>query len=177
MFTHLANLGEIEVMEETEASLSFGLRACLAEIGFMAGRGWIGTDLPHLRPDVKTITDPYSGEELMAFPAIKPDIAVIHALRADSEGNAVIGKNKGIDVELSGTAATVIVTADEIVPSLDQADVIAPWIDAVVHAPHGARPTSCHPLYGLDGDTILTYSEQVNDRESWAAYVKAWLEN
>jgi glutaconate CoA-transferase subunit A len=177
MFTHLANLGEIEVIEETEASLAFGLRAGLAEIGFMAGRGWIGTDLPKLRPDVKTITDPYSGEELMAFPAIKPDIAVIHALRADPEGNAVIGKNKGIDIELSGAASTVIITADEIVPPLEQADVIAPWVDAVVHAPQGAMPTSCHPLYGLDGDSILTYSDQVNDRESWAKYVKGWLDS
>ena len=176
MFTHLANHGEIEILEETEASLSFGLRAGLAQIGFMAGRGWIGTDLPKLRPDVKKISDPYSGEELMAFPAIKPDVAVIHALRADPEGNAVIGDNKGIDVELSGAAKTVIVTADEIVPALDKADVIAPWIDAVVHAPQGALPTSCHPLYGLDGEAILSYTEQVNDRESWSVYVDAWLE-
>lgn len=177
MFTHLANNGEIEILEETEASLSFGLRAGLAQIGFMAGRGWIGTDLPKLRPDVKTITDPYSGEELMAFPAIKPDVAIIHALRADPEGNAEVGKNKGIDVELSGAATTVIVTTDEIVPPMEKADVIAPWVDAVVHAPQGALPTSCHPLYGLDGDAILNYSEQVNDRESWLAFVKTWLES
>ncbi len=175
MFTHLANRGEIEILEETEASLSFGLRACLAGIGFMAGRGWIGTDLPSLRPDVKKISDPYSGEELMAFPAIKPDVAVIHALQADLEGNALIGDNKGIDMELSGTAATVIITADEIVPPLDKADVIAPWVDAVVHAPEGALPTSCHPLYGLDGEAIMAYSEQVSDQKSWLEFVDGWL--
>ena len=175
MFTYLANRGEIEIIEETEASLAFGIRASLAKIGFMAGRGWIGTDLPSLRPDVKKITDPYSGEELMAFPAVEPDVAVIHALQADPEGNAVIGGNKGIDVELSGAAKTVIITADEIVPALDKADVIAPWVDAVVHTPRGALPTSCHPLYGFDGEAILTYSEQVNDRASWAAYIAAWL--
>ncbi len=175
MFTHLANNGEIEIIEETEASLAFGLRANLAQIGFMPGRGWIGTDLPTLRPDVKKIIDPYSGEELMAFPAIHPDVAVIHALRADPEGNAQIGDNKGIDVELSGTAKTVIITADEITPPLEKADIIAPWVDAVVHTPQGALPTSCHPLYGLKGEEILAYSEQVSDRESWLAYVNAWL--
>ncbi|MFC1996614.1 CoA transferase subunit A [Chloroflexota bacterium] len=175
MFTHLANRGDIEVMEETEASLAFGLRATLARVGFMPGRGWIGTDLPKLRPDVRTIIDPYNGEELMAFPAIKPDIAVIHALKADPEGNALIGDNKGIDVELSGVADTVIVTADEIVPNLDKANVVAPWIDAVVHTPHGALPTSCHPLYGFDGLAILAYSEQVSDQESWSNYVDEWL--
>ena len=175
MFTYLSNRGEIKILEETEASLAFGLRAALAEIGFMPGRGWIGTDLPKLRTDVLKIKDPYSGEELMAFPAIKPDIAVIHALQADPEGNALVGDNKGIDVELSGVAKTVIVTADEIVPKLEKANVIAPWIDAVVPAPQGALPTSCHPLYGFDGEAILNYSERVNDQESWSIYVDEWL--
>jgi glutaconate CoA-transferase subunit A len=175
MFTHQANHGQIEIIEETEASLSFGLRACLSGTNFMPGQGWIGTDLPKLRPDVRTITDPYSGEELMAFPAIQPDVAIIHALRADPEGNGAIGKNKGIDVELSGVAKTVIVTADEIVPPLDEADVIAPWIDYVVHTPRGAAPTSCHPLYGLDGEAILDYCERVTDPLSWKTYVDRWL--
>jgi len=175
MFTYMANRGEIEILEETEASLAFGLRATLAGIGFMPGRGWIGTDLPKLRKDVRTVIDPYNGEELMAFPAIKPDIAVIHVLKADPEGNALVGDNKGIDVELSGTAETVIVTADEIVPELEKANVVAPWVDAVVHAPCGALPTSCHPLYSLDGDAVLDYSEHVNDQESWSLYVEKWL--
>src|SRR5512139_3319398 len=91
MFTYYANRGEIEVIEETEASLAFGLRAQAAGVGFMPGRGWLGTDLPSLRPDVRTVIDPYSGEELIAFPALHPDVAVIHALRADSDGNAQIG--------------------------------------------------------------------------------------
>jgi glutaconate CoA-transferase subunit A len=63
MFTYLANRGEIRILEETEASLAFGLRAQMAGINFMPGRGWIGTDLPKLRPDVLTVSDPYSGEE------------------------------------------------------------------------------------------------------------------
>ena len=175
MFTMMANQGEIKVLEETEASLAFGLRASLAGIGFMPGLGWLGTDLPKLRQDVRTITDPYTGEILMAFPAIKPDIAVIHALQADPEGNALIGDNKGIDVELSGVAKTVIITAEEIIPELDKANIVAPWVDAVVHAPQGALPTSCHPLYSLDGDTILAYSEQVNDKESWSIFIDKWL--
>ncbi len=59
--------------------LPWVLRAQMASVGFMPGQGWIGTDLPRLRPDVHTVIDPYSGEELMAFPAIHPDVAVIHA--------------------------------------------------------------------------------------------------
>jgi glutaconate CoA-transferase subunit A len=175
MFTYYANHGEIHIIEETEASLSFGLRAQLAGVGFMPGRGWLGTDLPKLRPDVKMVTDPYSGEELVAFPAIQPDVAVIHALRADPEGNAVIGSNKGVDEELALTSKLVIITAEEIVPELDKADLVAPFINSVVLAPRGAAPTSCHPLYPLDGEAILEYAEQVSDPASFTKYLAVWL--
>ncbi len=173
MFTYLANRGEIEIIEETEASLALGLRANIAGIGFMPGRAWLGTDLPNLRPDVQTIVDPYGGEVLMAFPAIKPDVAVIHALRADPHGNAQIGKNKGIDEELSLAAKTVIVTTEEIVPELDQADLVAPFVQAVVLAQHGAVPSSCHPLYPINGEEILAYVELVSDPQSFEAYISS----
>jgi glutaconate CoA-transferase subunit A len=175
MFTHLANRGEIEILEETEASLAFGLRAQMAGIGFMPGRGWIGTDLPKLRPDVRTINDPYSGEQLMAFPAIQPDVAVIHALQADPEGNALMGDNKGIDEELTLTAKTVILTVEEIVHRLTKADLVAPTVDAIVHTPAGAAPTSCHPLYPVDGKEILAYIENVSDPASFNKYLEKIL--
>ena len=175
MFTYRANRGEIEVMEETEASLALGLRAYIAGIGFMPGHAWIGTDLPKLRPDVKEITDPYTGEELMAFPAIKLDLSVIHALRADYAGNAQIGDNKSIDEELSLASEQVIITAEEIVPVLTRADIVAPIVTGVVHAPNGAAPTSCHPLYPLDGRSILEYAESVSDPASFEDYLKRWL--
>ena len=175
MFTYHANRGEVEIIEETEASLAFGLRAQSAGIGFMPGRGWLGTDLPRLRPDVRTIKDPYTDEELVAFPAIRPDTAVIHALRADPDGNAQIGANRGIDLELSITAGKVIITAEEIVPELARADLVAPFVHAVVLAPHGAHPTSCHPLYPLDGEWFLDYSNQVSDPASLQAFLGGWL--
>lgn len=171
MFTYLANRGEIEIIEETEASLALGLRARLGGIGFMPARAWIGTDLPRLRPDVKTIIDPYTGEELMAFPAIAPDVAIIHALRADPAGNAQIGENLAVDQELALASSQVIITAEEIVPELDKADIVAPIVTAVVHAPGGARPTSCHPLYPVDGEALLRYVETVSEPESFGRFV------
>ncbi len=176
MFTFYANRGLIKILEETEASLAFGLRASMAGVGFMPGRGWIGTDLPRLRPDVKTVLDPYSGEELMAFPAIHPDFAVIHALQVDAEGNVIIGDNKGVDLELTVTANTSIITVEEIVSALDKADIVAPLVDALVLAPQGAKPTSCHPLYPLDGEALLAYTEEVSEPESFMAFINKWLE-
>jgi glutaconate CoA-transferase subunit A len=175
MFTYHASHGLVEVIEETEASLAFGLRAQMAGVGFMPGRGWLGTDLPRLRPDVQTITDPYTGEELMAFPAIRPDVAVVHALRADQEGNAMLGKNLAVDQELAATASQVFVTAEEIVPALETADLVAPFVDGVALAPRGALPTSCHPLYPLDGEAVLAYSEQVSDPDTFRAFLDRWL--
>jgi glutaconate CoA-transferase subunit A len=176
MFTYLANRGEITVIEETEASLSFGLRAQMAGVGFMPGRGWIGTDLPKLRPDVKKVIDPYNGEELMAFPAIQPDISVVHAIKADNDGNAQIGGNKGIDEELALASDIFLVTAEDIVPELERADIPGPLVDGLVHAPRGASPTSCHPLYPLDGLMLLDYTVRVSDPETWRLFIMDYLE-
>jgi glutaconate CoA-transferase subunit A len=158
MYTQAANQGSLQIIEETEASLAFGIRARLAGVGFMPSTAWIGTDLLALRPDIKTITDPYGGEELVAFPAISCDVAVIHALAADRRGNARLNKNLGIDPELALAASRVIITAEEVVDSLTM-DVQVPGalVTAVVHAPRGAWPSSCYPNYPVGGGELLRY--------------------
>jgi len=173
-FTQAAGEGKIEVVEETEASLAFGIRAALAGVGFMPSLAWVGTDLPRLRPDVKTIVDPYSGETLTAFPAIDCDVAVIHALEADPHGNAAIGGNLGVDLDLALVAKTVIVTAEKIVPRLEKADLVGPSVDAVVEAPGGAWPTSCHPLYALDGMATLEFTE-VAGTDAYSRMLAVWF--
>jgi len=175
MFTYYANRGAIEIVEETEASLAYGLRAQMARVGFMPAHAWLGTDLPALRPDVRTVIDPYSGEELIAFPAIQADLAVIHALQGDPHGNAVIGSNKGVDLELAMTARIVLVTAEEIVDRLEKADLVAPYVDYIAPAPMGALPSSCHPLYPLEGAALLQYSEWVSDPDSFQEFLDRWL--
>jgi glutaconate CoA-transferase subunit A len=164
MFTQMANEGAIDIVEETEASLSFGLRAALANVSFMPGLGWLGTDLPRLRPDVKTVEDPYHpGQHYMAFPAIRCDVAVIHALRADHSGNATLNLNLGVDYELALVADRVIVTAEEVVDRLtDAVDIPGAAVTAVVRAPQGAWPTSCYPCYPVGGGEILRYIDACN---------------
>ncbi len=172
-FTNSVSKGELEMIEETEGSFAYGLRASLAEVGFMPSPAWQGTDLLKLRSDVQTIEDPYTGEQLTAFPAIKPDVAVIHALEADREGNASIGKNQGIDRELALVADTVIITCEKLVEKLDQADVIGPAVSAVVETPNGAWPTSCHPSYPLDGEAVLEYVEKCLT-DDYAQLIQGW---
>jgi glutaconate CoA-transferase, subunit A len=173
-FTTAAGRGDLEVVEESEASLALGLRARLGGVGFMPSPAWTGTDMFKLRPDVRTVIDPYSGEELTAFPALSADVAVLHALEADPEGNAALGAHLGLDRELALVAAQVIVTAEKIVPRLERADIVGPVVSAVVEASGGAWPTSCHPLYPLDGLALLEYTEQAG-QVTYARLLDTWF--
>ena len=175
MFTQHATRGDLRVIEESEGSLAFGLRATLAGVGFMPGPGWVGTDMLKVRPDVKVIDDPYTGKPVAAFPAITCDVAVIHAPIADRAGNARLGGNRAVDRELSMAARHVIITAEEIVDALDApVDIWQTFTTAVAHAPRGAHPTSCHPLYPLDGAEILRYIDACA-AERFDAYVREIL--
>ncbi len=175
MFTQAATAGDLEVVEETEASLSFGLRATLAGVGFMPGQGWLGTDLLQARPDVRVIRDPYSGQEVVAFPAIGCDLAVVHATVADREGNAVLKGNLAVDLELALVAAKTVVTAEEVVERLPgPVDLSGIAVTGVVEAPRGAWPTSCYPLYPVAGGEILHYSETCPG--GFADYLRMFLE-
>lgn len=169
MFTEAAQSGQVTVLEETEASLVMGMRAAMSGVGFMPSHAWVGTDLPELRPDVKTVTDPYTGETLMAFPAIGCDVAVLHGLEGDPYGNVKLNNNLGIDMELVYIAKTVIVTVERIVdqvkPSVDGALIPAPGADYIVHAPRGAFPTSCYPDYPVGGQALMRYVEACNAGE------------
>jgi glutaconate CoA-transferase subunit A len=174
MFTQAATDGDLEIVEETEVSLACGLRASLAGLGFMPGQGWLGTDLLKVRPDVRVIQDPYTGRDVVAFPAIGCDVAVIHAVVADQEGNANLEANHAVDLELAVVAERTIVTAEEVVERLDgPVDLGSITVSAVVEAPRGAWPTSCYPRYPVGGTEILRYSQTCPD--GFAGYLDAFL--
>lgn len=179
MFTHRANHGEITVIEETETSIVLGLRATVGGVDYLPSRAWQGTDLLALRPDVKTISDPYTGKVLTAFPAIAVDVAVIHALAVDAEGNAAINNNLAIDQLLVYAADMVIVTTEQFVDAVQptpQTTIIpAPGVDYVALAPRGAHPTSCYPLYTIAGRDLMHYTESATTEDGFRAYLADWL--
>jgi glutaconate CoA-transferase subunit A len=160
MFTREATAGRLEVVEETEVSLACGLRATNSRVGFIPSQAWLGTDLLRVRPDVKTVRDPYSDREYVAFPALEVDTMVIHAPVADRSGNAEVCGNLALDIDLALAAETVIVTAERVVDRLaGPLDLAGVGIDYVVELPKGAWPTSCYPDYALDGNELLDYVE------------------
>ena len=90
-------------------------------------------------------------------------MAVIHALQADRSGNARLNDNAGVDVELSLGARDLIITAEELVERIERpVHITGALVTAVVHAPRGAWPTSCYPLYPMAGGEILRYIDACN---------------
>jgi glutaconate CoA-transferase subunit A len=174
-FTAAAAKDSIKIIEESEASIALGLRAAMAGVGFMPAPAWQGTDMLKLRSDVQSIEDPYTGETLTAFPALRATHVVLHALVADPFGNALIGENQGVDRELALLASTVIITTEEVVDELPKADIVGNFVDAVAVAPNGAWPTSCHPKYPFDGQAILEYTEQAGT-DSYQSFIQSWLD-
>jgi glutaconate CoA-transferase subunit A len=180
MFTEAAQKGALRIIEETEASIAIGIRAGITKVGFMPSPAWVGTDLPKLRPDVKAVVDPYTGQELTAFPAIHCDVAVLHALEGDHYGNIKINNNLGVDVELVYLADTVVVTVERVVEkverSLDGLLLPSPGADYLVHVPRGAWPTSCYPDYPVGGGAFMDYVDACNAGR-FEAYLADFLEH
>lgn len=156
---HFGRDPSVGIVEETEASIIQGAKAAMAYLGFLPFRGAIQTDLARVRPDLKTVTCPYTGEALVAWPAIRPDVALLHAQKADRHGNAVLSSNPSIDRLWAGAAVKTVVTAEEIVETIDagEATIMGRDVTAVVHAPMGAHPTGCYPSYRIDVPYLLDY--------------------
>ena len=179
MFRSYVERGKVRVIEESESTLGFGFRAALQNVGFMPAKALIGTDILKVRPDLKLVTCPYTQETYPAMPAIKPDVTIVHALKADSFGNAVLFANLAADVELALLAQYTIITTEEVVDTAEienqGADIIGKCVDAVVHVPGGALPTSCYPLYPIKGRAIVEYIEACQ-AGSFSDYLESLLQ-
>lgn len=167
MFRQKVENGEIKTIEETETTIAVGLRANLAGLAFLPARCLLGTDLLKIRSDIRMVTCPYTGELLPALPAIKPDVALIHSLAADEQGNAVLGGNLSVDIEIAQTSEITIISSEAVITHEEiikrGADIIGLNVDYVIPLKHGAYPTSCFPEYLLDGQAFLDYIKACQD--------------
>lgn len=145
---------------------------------FLPVRGLIGTDYLQVRPDFKVIKNPYGDDDIVVVPAIKPDLLLMHAYKADAQGNVLTYKGES-DPLLARAAERVIVTVEEIVPFLNpEADkIIIPgiYIDAVIHCPGGARPTACTGYYEIQDAEIRRYLQAAQTPETFCQYLENFL--
>ena len=145
---------------------------------FLPTASLLGSDLLERLP-AREMECPLTGERLVAVPACQPEVAFIHVHRADLEGNAQVTGPVYMDLEFARAAKTVIVTAEEIVPTdeiarcADRTVIPGFLVDAVVEVPYGAYPGECYGLYEADFDHFAGYVEMVN--EGRAAGVEEYL--
>ncbi|MGB9182709.1 MAG: CoA-transferase [Solirubrobacteraceae bacterium] len=153
-FRAAAEQGAVRVWESDEGILYAGLRAAGQGLPFLPWKAGVGSSLPEVNPDLKVFEDPIGGELLLAVPALKPDVAIIHVARADHHGlGQHIGSGFG-DRLLHRAADRTIITTEKVVPNetIRAAPELTsiPYGDAVVRAPWGAHPFSSPGHYLVD---------------------------
>src|SRR5690349_23600933 len=142
----------LSLEEHSHAAMANAYEAGAANLPFAVFRGYKGVDLPKVNPNIRSVTCPYTGEVLATVPAIRPDAAIIHALRADRAGNVLLEGIVGVQKEAVLAAKRSIVTVEEVVddfgPRSTNAVILPAWtVSAVARVPGGAYPSYAHGYY------------------------------
>lgn len=163
------------VDEYSHAAMANAYEAGAAGLPCAVFRGYLGAELAEVNPNVRALRCPFSGERLAAIPALRPDVAVIHAQRADRRGNVLIEGITGVNKEVVLAARRAVVTVEEIVPVLDahpNACVLPRWtVDAICHVPGGAHPSYAHGVYDRDNAFYLEWDRISADRDAFARWM------
>jgi len=166
----------LELEEHSHAGMAARYAAGAANLPFGVLRGYAGTDLPAVTRSIATVTCPFTGEELAAVSALRPDVGVIHAQQADREGNVQLWGIVGVQKEAVLASARSIATVEEIVPELERRPggvVIPGWaVDAVALAPGGAHPSYAHGYYDRDNAFYVRWDAISRDRERFLAWME-----
>jgi len=175
--------GDIVVEELSETALNARLGAGARNLPFLPTKGLIGTDLIDINDNLVMIPDPFGGTDVVACRALVPDVALVHAHRADQHGNVqyeptILWPDIGI---MPKAATKVVVTAEEIVDTEvlrrnpDRTVLPGFIVDAVVEVPYGAHPTSFPPSYGYDGAMHLEWAKGARDPDATAQFMAKYI--
>jgi glutaconate CoA-transferase, subunit A len=165
----------IELEEHSHAGMANRFAAGAADLPFAVMRGYVGTDLvAHTR--VAPIACPFTGEQLVAVPALRPDVAIVHAQEADRDGNVQLWGIPGVQKEAVLAAGRSLVTVERLVERLEPqpGGVIIPgWvIDAVAEAPEGSRPSYSLGITERDNDFYRLWDKVSRDRDAFQAWMR-----
>jgi glutaconate CoA-transferase subunit A len=164
----------VEVEEHSHAGMANRFVAGAAKVPFAVLRGYVGTDLMG-RTQVAPITCPFTGEELVAVPALEPDVAIIHAQEADRAGNVQLWGIPGVQKEAVLAAKRSLVTVERIVDELrpQPGGIVLPgWvIDAVAEAPNGSQPSYSLGVTTRDNDFYREWDTISRDRERFTQWM------
>jgi glutaconate CoA-transferase subunit A len=167
----------LEIEEYSHFGMVARFSAGAARLPFWALRNYMGTDLPRANPRIRSVTCPYTGEALATVPALNPDITIVHAQRADAEGNAQIWGLVGVQKEAAFASERVVVVVEELVDEhvirSDPNRTVIPGmiVDAVVVEPWGAHPSYAQGYYDRDNAFYVAWEEISRDAGKLERYL------
>lgn len=180
-FTRAVRGGSLQVRDSTCPAIYAGLQATEKGIPFMPIRGVVGSDLILRRQDWRIVDNPLADapDPIVLLPAIRPDIALIHAPLADAAGNVWIGRHRPLML-LAHAALRTLVTVEEMVernllddPLTGPATIPGLYLDAIAVVPGGARPIGLSGRYEEDSEHLALYARQAATPEGFRGYIEA----
>jgi glutaconate CoA-transferase, subunit A len=185
-FAAAVTSGRLRMKDTTCPALHAALQASEKGVPFMPLRGLIGSDVQKNRPDWKLAQNPFAADgaddPIVFLPAIKPDVALFHATKADREGNVWIGRRREL-VTMAHAAKQTIVTVEEIVDGSLLADEataagVLPsiYVSAVAEAKGGARPLGLQDLYAVDDKAIARYAESARTEAGFREWLAQFMD-
>jgi glutaconate CoA-transferase subunit A len=167
-----------DIEEHSHAAMANAYEAGAAGLPCAIFRGYVGSDLRKINANIRSVVCPFTGEELAAVPALRPDVTVIHAQKASKRGDVLIEGIVGVQKEAVLAAKKALVTVEEVVDSFEGLHpnlcILPHWtIEAIAVVPGGAHPSYAHGYYARDNAAYLEWDEISADRDRFQSWMKA----
>ncbi|MEO9902762.1 MAG: CoA-transferase, partial [Nisaea sp.] len=169
---------QLEIEEHSHAAMANAYEAGASGLPCAIFRGYRGAELTRVNPNIKQSECPFTGEKLAAVPALRPDVAVIHALKANRKGDVFLEGITGVQKESVLAAKRSIVTVEEVVDDSDDlspnATVLPAWtVSSIAVVPGGAHPSYTQGYYSRDNGAYLEWDKIAADRDMFMDWMKA----
>ena len=167
---------KIDIEEHSHSAMAHAYESGAAGLPCAIFRGYKGAELREVNSNIKTITCPFTGEELSVIPSLNPDVAFIHAQKADKKGNVLIEGILGVQKEAVLASKRSVVTVEEVVENLNShpnATVLPGWtITSICHVPGGAHPSYTRGYYKRDNASYIEWDKIASERNTFNTWMK-----
>ncbi len=178
-FRRAAQAGDLEVRESCCDTVLTQIRAAEMGLPFLPVRGVKGTNIADLHPEYREVICPFTGETLVAVPALSPNVALLHAPMGDRAGNLHLEQPYVLDERFAAGSAAVVATVDRIVSTEEvaEAGIVIPsyQVAAVAEVPFGAHPTSSYPGYAYDRRHLAEWVKAASTPRGAAGYLERYV--
>ncbi len=171
----------LEIEEYSHFGMVSRYMAGAARLPFFPLRSYYGADQPNVNPRIQFVESPYGDGSVAVVPPLNPDVAILHAQRADASGNTQLWGLLGVQKEVAFAAERVIVVVEEIVDEAvirsDPNRTIIPGllVDALVPEPYGAHPSYAQGYYDRDNRFYLEWDRISRDEDTTEAWLEEWV--